>query len=218
MKLSLQPADLRHYIVSLLSTYFPDGLSAHVEIDTINYALERLEYSQYRINKKYYQVDKLPVFNHLNADHFASFLWFLGNTIFKHSDDDLLPTKLSYLNKIMHGIDLFFSVEMPDVFMLVHPVGSIIGHASFNNYLMIYQNCSVGATDSEYPVFGEGVVLYSKSSVLGASKVGDNVLIGANTLVVNSSVSNNTIIVGQKPNLRSWGYTGSVICDKFGMM
>ena len=51
MKLSLQPADLRHYIVSLLSTYFPDGLSAHVEIDTINYALERLEYSHSRINK-----------------------------------------------------------------------------------------------------------------------------------------------------------------------
>ena len=217
MKLSLEPSNLRDYICSLLSSYFPDGLSAHVEIASINYALQRIEFSHTHINKKYYQLNKSPVFNHLNADHFASFLWFLGNTIFKHSDDELLPTKLSYLNKIMHGIDLFYSVAMPDIFMLVHPVGSIIGHASFKNYLMIYQNCSVGATDNEYPILGEGVVLYSKSSVLGASKVGDNVLLGANTLLVNSSVSDNTIIVGQKPNLRSWGYTGSVICDKFGM-
>ena len=118
----------------------------------------------------------------------------------------------------MHGIDLFCSVAMPDIFMLLHPVGCIIGHASFKNYLMIYQNCSVGATDSVYPILGEGVVLYSKSSVLGSSKVGDNVVIGANALLVNSSVSDDTIIVGQKPNLRSWVYTGSVICVKFGMI
>ena len=217
MKLSLEPPSLRDYIVSLLSSYLPDRLSAHVEMKSIDFALQRLEFSHYHINKKYYQANGFPVFNHLNADHFASFLWFLGNTIFKHHDDELLPTKLSYLNKIMHGLDLFYSVAMPDIFMLVHPVGSVIGHASFKNYLMIYQNCSVGATDSEYPVLGEGVVLYSKTSVLGASKVGDNVLLGANTLIVNSSVSDNTIIVGQKPNLRSWDYTGNVICDKFEM-
>lgn len=217
MKLSLRPSNLREYIISLLATYFPDGLPINLEISTIHHALERLEFSHSHINKKYYQIDKSPVFNHLNADHFASFLWFLGNTIFTHSDDEVLPTKLSYLNKIMHGIDLFYSVSMPDIFMLVHPVGSIIGHASFKNYLMIYQNCSIGAVDSEYPTFGEGVVLYSKSSVLGASKLGDNVVIGANTLIVNSSVSNDTVIVGQKPNLRSWAYTGSVVCDNFGV-
>lgn len=217
MKLSLEPSNLRDYIISLLSTYVPDGLSSCLEIQSIDYALQRLEFSHSHINKKYYQIDRHPIFNHLHADHFASFLWFLGNTIFKHKDDELLPTKLSYLNKIMHGLDLFYSVAMPDIFMLVHPVGSVIGHASFKNYLMIYQNCSIGATESEYPILGEGVVLYSKSSVLGASKVGDNVLLGANTLIVNSDVNNNTVNVGQKPSLRTWAYTGSVICDKFGV-
>ena len=78
MKLSLQPSNLRDYIVSLLSTYFPDGLSTHLEIDTVNYALERLEFSHSHINKKYYQLDQSPVFNHLNADHLLHFCGFLG--------------------------------------------------------------------------------------------------------------------------------------------
>ena len=218
MKLSLDPSELRDYILSLLSYHFPDGLTSNIQKVSIDHALQRLEFSHSKVNKKYYQINKVPVFDHLNADHFASYLWFLGNTVFHERGEELLPTKLSYLNKVMHGLDLFYSVEMPDIFMLVHPVGSVIGHASFKNYLMIYQNCSIGATDSEYPVFGEGVVLYSKSSVLGSSQIGDNVILGANTLIVNSIVSSNTTIVGQKPNLRSWPYAGSVIYDKFGMM
>jgi len=59
----------------------------------------------------------------------------------------------------MHGIDLFYSVPMPDVFMLVHPVGTVIGKANFSNYLVVYQNCTIGADTDVYPNFGEGIVL-----------------------------------------------------------
>ena len=59
----------------------------------------------------------------------ATFLWFLGNTIWKETGDEDLPTRLFYINKIMHSLDLFYTVQMPDMFLLIHPVGTIIGRA-----------------------------------------------------------------------------------------
>ena len=78
--------------------------------------------------EKYHQVDKLPVFNHLNADHLPHSFGFLeirSSSIVMmicYQRNCLISTRLWYRP--------VFSVEMPDVFMLVHPVGSIIGHAS----------------------------------------------------------------------------------------
>ena len=217
MHLSLPPPLLCDYVNSLLRQYLPDTLTGLIELSSVDQALQRINHSHSHINRKYYQLSNVPIFNHLNADHFAAFLWFLGDSIFCKIEDEAIPLKLCYLNKIMHGLDLFYSVQMPDIFMLVHPVGSVIGNAKFGNYLMVYQNCSIGAVDIDYPTFGEGVVLYSKSSVLGRSHIGDNVLVGANTLLVNTDVCANSTVVGQHPNLRSWGYTGSVISDKFGL-
>jgi serine O-acetyltransferase len=38
-----------------------------------------------------------------------------------------LADRIYYLNKALNGLDLFYEVEMPDVFYLDHPVGTVIG-------------------------------------------------------------------------------------------
>ena len=198
------PADaLSDYLKRLLSLYFPDGRSVDFSASDFSLALERCEYSFSRITKKYYQDDGGGVvFDHLNADHMAVFLYFLGNSIWKSGGETDLPVKLSYLNKILHGLDLFYSVGMPDVFLLVHPLGSVIGNAQFGDYLVIYQNCTVGAVDSDYPVFGEGVILYSRSSVIGKCCVGDDVVFAANSAIVNTNVPSHTVVLGSYPDCR----------------
>lgn len=132
----------------------------------------------------------------------ASFLWFLSSTVWRDDQNEELATRLSYLNKMMHGLDLFYSVPMPDVFLLVHPVGTVLGRASYSDYLVVYQNCTVGATADVYPTFGEGVALYSRSSVLGDCNVGSNVVFGANSLVIDTAVPDDTIVVGAHPAQR----------------
>ena len=32
---------------------------------------------------------------------------------------------------------------MPDIFLLVHPPGSVIGNAEYSNFLTVYQNCTI---------------------------------------------------------------------------
>ncbi|WP_024467358.1 hypothetical protein, partial [Treponema pedis] len=180
----------------------------------IKMALDRCEYCFSHINTKYYSKNSDLEFNHLNSDHFAIFLYYLSNTIWKNAKDDMLPTKLFYLNKLMHGLDLFYSVSMPDIFLLVHPLGTILGNAHYENYFVCYQNCTVGS-DDEYPTFSEGCILYAHSSVIGNCKIGKNVRFGAYSFIINTNIPDNVTVLSQYPNNRVISSNRNVINDLF---
>jgi serine O-acetyltransferase len=200
---SLSANQLAHFVETMLINYLPDGQERrHDLMSIVAEALQRVEHCFSRIHRKYYNVNQVIEFNHLNSDHLAVFLYFLANSVWKSTGDTIVPSKLFYLNKILNGLDLYYAVTMPDIFMLVHPVGSVIGNANYKDYLVIYQNCTVGADAGIYPRFGEGVILYSGSSVLGDSTIGDNVTFGANAMVVNTDIPQDTVVVGQFPHHR----------------
>ena len=203
MEMSMPRETLESYVLRLIKLHLPDGYeSAHPLRACLGRALERVEHCFSRIDRKYYRHDGKVLFDHLNADHMAVFLYFLGNTLWQDTGDDGLATRLSYLNKIMHGLDLFYSTSMPEVFLLVHPVGTVLGNASYGDYLVVYQNCTVGALTDVYPRFGTGTILYSRSSVLGDCGVGNNVVFAANSQIVNVDVPGDSLVLGQYPHQR----------------
>ena len=203
MRSSLSVEELEGYVSRLLANHLPEGDTGTPALrPLIDRSLERVEQCFSRIHLKYYEDDGVTVFNHLNSDHVAAFLYLLGNTVWQETGDERLPTKLFYLNKIMHGLDLYFSVSMPDIFLLVHPVGTVLGNAHYGDYLVVYQNCTVGADTDVYPRFGKGVILYSSTSVIGDCAVGDNVVFGANSMVVDTDVPSDTMVLGQYPRQR----------------
>ena len=203
MQTTLSAVDLASYTLRLDAHHLPDGAPAgHDLAPLVAGALERVEHSFSRIHRKYYRAGDVVTFDHLNADHMAAYLYFLGNTIWARTGDTTLPTRLSYLNKIMHGLDLFYFVAMPDIFLLVHPVGTVLGKARYSDYLVVYQNCTVGADTDVYPSFEEGVILYSRVSVLGESRIGSNVVFAANAMVVDTTVPPDSVVVGQYPSHR----------------
>lgn len=221
MKLSLPAERLADYVIELVRRQFPDGYTAPYALSPLQEkALSRLEYCFSHINRKYYrdEITGSPLFDHLNGDHFAAYLYFLGNTIWRETGDIELPTRLFYLNKCMHGLDLFYSVSMPDIFLLVHPLGTVVGNASFENFLVVYQNVTIGSDDNGvYPRLGKGTVLYAKSSVIGGCRMGDDVIVGANGFVLNCDVPAHSIVVGQFPNLRIVPSTQGVVERVFGL-
>lgn len=199
MKTSLGAAELATYVERLLSSYLPDGHSPRALRPLVDRALERVEHCFSRIRRKYYEENGAAVFDHLNGDHAATFLYFLANSAWREGGETELATRLFYVNKIMHGLDLFYSVAMPDVFMLVHPVGTVLGKAAYADYFVAYQNCTVGADGDSYPTFGEGVIMYSRTAVVGSCRVGSNVVFGANSMIVNTDIPDNSVVVGQYP-------------------
>ncbi len=199
---SLTSEQMANYLIRQVNNIFPDQVELLFDLESqITSCYEKLEFCFSNIKRKYYYDDEKVIFNHLNSDQYATFLYFLANQIYKELKVEDFPAKLFYLNKIMNGLDLFYKVEMPEIFLLVHPVGTVIGNAKFSNYLVIYQNCSIGSDESGiYPEFGEGVILYSKSSVIGNCKIGSNVVIAANSFILNQDIPNDSIAIGSYPH------------------
>jgi serine O-acetyltransferase len=204
MRTSLSRPDLEAYILRLIGSHLPDGYNCpnRALSSVFDSALDRVEYCFSHIHRKYYNEGTDFHFDHLNGDHMATLLYFFANSVWRDQQDVELATRLFYLNKILHALDLFYSVAMPDIFMLVHPVGTVLGNARYQDYLVIYQNCTVGAVTTTYPSFGIGTVLYSRSSILGDCKLGDDVIMAANSMVIDCEVPSSTVVVGQYPHNR----------------
>jgi serine O-acetyltransferase len=198
---SLSSVVLSNFVADLLNSHFPDGevIDADELLDQLPLTLERLETCMAGIHRKYFNQDDIIEFNHLNSDHMATFLYLLANTIWKTTNNSRIPTKLFYLNKMMNSLDLYYSVQLPEVFFLVHPMGSVIGNAQYGNYLAIYQGCTIGAVDGAYPKFGEGTILFAGATVLGNSVSGNNVTFAARSFVINTHIPDNSVVTGIFP-------------------
>ena len=140
--------------------------------------------------------------------HWMLFLYRLSHVIYLKSGSN--PPKEAdqcyYLNKILHGIDWFYSVELPVQFLCEHPLGSVLGRAHYGDHLFVYQGTTVGGNRSStgllsYPTLGDNVILFANSTILGNSSIGNNVIISADTYIINETIPDNSIVFGKSPNL-----------------
>lgn len=197
--------DLKKYLNNQLNNHFPDNKENFEHLSKyVDSALIRLQFCFSQIRLQHFSKNGIAIFNYLNGDQYCMFLYFVSNEAYQN-DDELYYFKCSLLNKFLFSIDLFGHIKMPEIFLLVHPLGTIIGRATFDNYLVIYQNVTVGGVHSvnnsiQYPSFGKGVILYSKTSVLGNTHISDNTIIGANTSLIGKDYPENSLIIGSYPN------------------
>ena len=216
MKFSIPSGQLLRNISVTLHRSLPDNVNEEEALKCIMAAgLERLECCFSQIHRKYYEDVGEPTFDHLNSDHMASLLYFLSNQAVVQGLDTL-GFKLAYLNKIMHGLDLYPNVILPEVFLLIHPLGTVLGRATYGNFLVVYQGVTVGSTGTDYPFLGEGTVLFSGTQVLGPVKSGRNVVYGANSMVIGGEVPDNSLVVGRYPCHRVLARTESIHETFFG--
>lgn len=195
------------YVARQLNQFFPDKHPVAPEQlhPVMGEALERTCACFTGIEKKKFRADGRVAFNYLHPDHYAMFIYLLSNTVSRRDRANPLAFRLFYLNKAMHGLDAYHDTELPEIFQFMHPLGTILGHAKYGNYFCVYQGCSVGSDeDGVYPEIGEHVILYAGASVIGHSKIGDNVVIGANAMILNRDIPANKVILAgyQRLNMR----------------
>ena len=187
-----------------LNLYFSKLLSnreSHMglwPIDFTEECLREFEINVSEMSTKYFLTSNEIKFNPLNSDHMAMFLYLLSRKIITKIGDLEIADSVSYLNKIMHGIDVWHSVELPKNFIFIHPVGTILGRASYSDFIAVYQGVTVGSSNSNYPIFYGPVILYSNVSILGNCQIGQNSIIGANTLLIDKIIPPNSNVWNSK--------------------
>ncbi len=213
MAWSLTEYDLASYTANQLSLFSaPRRRISRTDLKPfLPEARERLERCFRAVRKKYFFENGRSVFSHLHGDHYSIYLYLLCNTIHRSGRRPDLAQAIFLLNKMLHGIDAYCALELPEIFLFIHPIGTVLGKAKYENFFMVYQNCTVGSTNiGTYPVFSEGTVLFSGSAVIGSCKVGRDVVFGANAFVLNARVPRRTTVVGAYPACRYLPFTGSV--------
>jgi serine O-acetyltransferase len=101
----------------------------------------------------------------------------------------------------LNAVDLYYEVVLPRIFYLDHPVGTVLGRAVYGDYFSFTQNCSVGHNKGVYPVIGENVRMMPGSMILGRSRIGDNVIVSANTYIKDTDIPSCSVVFGSSPNL-----------------
>lgn len=133
------------------------------------------------------------VFSPLNSVQYSVFLYLLSNSIFHVGGHCKEADGVYYLNKIMNCCDWFYSIELPEIFYAEHPLGTVLGRAYYGKRFFFYQGCTVGGNRNKqgelfYPVIGNNVLMYSGSSILGSSKIGDNVIVSAGVRIIGRDI------------------------------
>jgi serine O-acetyltransferase len=127
-------------------------------------------------------------FNVLQSSQHCIYLYFLSNTIWQRSGDAGAATRLFLMNKAFNGIDLFYEIAMPEVFYIGHSVGIVLAKATYGNYLVLYQNATVGRHKQDIPQLGERVILYPGSAVVGRAVVEDGAVLSQGVRAINRRV------------------------------
>ena len=111
-----------------------------------------------------------------------------------------VPRYLSEIGRQITGIEIHPGAEIGSEFFIDHGGGVVIGETSIiGNNVTIYQGVVLGGVSTEsvkrHPTLGNDIVVGTGAKLLGPITIGDNVRIGANSVVVND-VPPNSVVVG----------------------
>jgi len=174
------------YLTAQCAAIVPDGREAAFRAAADAHLDEALERMHVCINAcAPWRPDQ---FNVLQSSQHCILLYYLANTIWRRSGDTAAATRLFLMNKALNGIDLFYEIQMPAVFYIGHSVGIVLAKAVYGNYLVLYQNSTVGRHKDQIPQIGERVVLYPNTAVIGRSVIGDDAVLSQGTSAVNKTV------------------------------
>jgi serine O-acetyltransferase len=111
-----------------------------------------------------------------------------------------IPRYLSEVARELTGVEIHPGAEIGSDFFIDHGSGVVIGEtAEIGNNVTMYQGVVLGGVSTDpvkrHPTVGDDVVIGTGAKLLGAIKIGNNVKIGANSVVVND-VPDNSVVVG----------------------
>jgi serine O-acetyltransferase len=187
---SITTDDLCAYVSRQINNLFPDGnpvSCADLKLGASD-ALDRMEFCFQKISVERYFADKEARFDHLYSDQYLMFLWFLSSSLWHRDVEGNILNKVYLLNKSLHAFDCSYDTPLPDVFIVIHGVGTVLGKGTYSDYLAVYQGCTVGQAHGKYPILGRGTGLGAGASVLGSCVLGGNVSIGAGCTLINANV------------------------------
>jgi serine O-acetyltransferase len=132
-----------------------------------------------------------PGFHAILLHRVAHWLWNLGIPV--------VPRVLSHFGRFVTGIEIHPGAQIGKGFFIDHGMGVVIGETTqVGDGVTLYQGVTLGGTGKErgkrHPTIGSNVLVSVGAKVLGAIEIGDNVKIGAGSVVLRTVPPNSTVV------------------------
>ena len=119
--------------------------------------------------------------------------WLLNHRI------PFIPRLISQFARWLTGVEIHPGATIGAGFFIDHGMGVVIGETTeIGDYVTLFQGVTLGGTGKErgkrHPTLGNHVVVGAGAKVLGGIRIGDNVKVGANAVVLRSVPPNSTVV------------------------
>ncbi len=118
-----------------------------------------------------------------------------------------LPDVLKYISLRAFACEISPYAQIGSEFKIYHSPGIVIGwNVKIGDRCTVFQNVTIGEIAGKtrdgqtMPVIGNNVTIYSGAVVAGPIRIGDNVVIGANS-VVTKDIPSNCFVAGVPANI-----------------
>ena len=106
---------------------------------------------------------------------------------------------ISQIGRFFTGIEIHPGAKIGKRLFIDHGMGIVIGEtATIGDNCTIYHGVTLGGTGKDknkrHPDLGDNVIVGCGAKILGPIKIGNNVKIGANAVVLKDIADNNTVI------------------------
>jgi len=196
--------ELSDLLLLQLRNYWTD-IDENRIVSAVDSAIEAIEKNYTGLPNKRYYNDGQVVFSPYISVQWMNFLYRVSRALYMKYGYCDSADQVYYLNKIMHSVDWFYAIDLPEHFLCEHPLGTILGRAEYGDHLFVYQGVTVGGNRKngvlQYPKIGENVMLYANATVLGDCRIGNNVIVSADTYLINEEIPDNSIVFGHSPNI-----------------
>lgn len=150
-------------------------------------------------------------------------VWYyrLSHFFYKH-EMFTIARMISQWARFWTGIEIHPGAAIGKGLFIDHGMGVVIGEtAEIGNNCLLYQGVTLGGTGKDkgkrHPTLGNNVMVGAGAKVLGPFKVGDNVKIAANAVVLEEIPSNSTAVGVPARIVKLNGIKINNICDQVHM-
>lgn len=182
-----------YYPKDLVPSLYPYFISIQKEL----IADIQSKYSQY--DTEILLTDKFFSVLQLDTTIEAIFYYRLERAIFLEHPKHTLLDYLANLMRIKTGIEIYYSTEIGQSFNIQHGSGIVIGARNkIGHNFIIHQGATIGQrrlySPQESILIGNNVTIFAGAKVVGNVRIGDNVQIGANAVLLHDAEPNSTYV------------------------
>ena len=146
--------------------------------------------------------DRSPIVNPFHIEHLTRFMYLFSYKLYDIGANEKILDVLFYFMGGKCGINVFYRAKPINFFIPRHALGTVLGYGDWGDFLYITHNCTIGQNNRNYPGIGPGLIMGPESMILGDCDIGENVKMAAYSMVIDSTIPADSVVIGRHPNQR----------------